>query len=148
MEQKIADVLLVEDSVADVALTKAIIKRENLSLNLFVVRDGEEAIAFIKNTEGDMNKIDLILMDFNLPKQNGLDILRFIEEQGKYKDVPVIMLTGSDAPSDMDMAYQLGAKNYMVKPLVLDKLKEAIKDITSLCLTTEESEKVLYAKSK
>jgi len=145
MEQKLADVLFIEDSKSDIALTQAILKRNNIHFEIHFLRDGEEAMNLFKSEDPFVQSFDLIFMDFNLPKYNGLEVLEFIKNTPTLKHLPVIMFSGSDAPIDMNQAKELGAHSYMVKPLDKNELEKAVTSIPSLEFVTKESDKYLYA---
>ena len=145
---RLADVLFVEDSYGDVVLTKAILKTSRIFLNLHVARDAEEALEFVRSTiEEDMGFVDLILLDFNLPKKSGMEMLSELKANPATRDIPVVMLSGSDEPNDIKTASELGAHGYIVKPLQEEALKQAVLTIPSLDFSVEADEKRLLARS-
>jgi len=147
MTKKIANVLFIEDSAADIALTKAFLKRENIKLNIQTIRDGDEAVIYIKDNKQAVTETDVIFLDFNLPKKNGIEVLKFIKNNNDTKHIPVIMLTGSDAPSDIERARAFNIVDYIIKPLDYQKITKVIKDIPTLELQEDGQGKYLYARS-
>jgi CheY-like chemotaxis protein len=119
-----ACILLAEDNPADVYLIReAIVKyRDASELQLVVVSDGEQAIDFIlqRGPFADASQPDLIILDLNLPKSDGVDVLRLIREQNHLKNVPVVILTSSDSPNDRTVTENLGADTFITKPSDLD----------------------------
>jgi len=115
-------VLLVEDSPGDVRLTQEAFRDANRSIHLHVAGDGVEAMAFLRR-EGayrDAPRPDLILLDLNLPKMDGRQVLAHIKEDGNLKTIPTVILTTSDAEVDIVKSYQLQANCYLTKPVQLD----------------------------
>lgn len=117
-------ILLAEDNPADVYLIReAICKHGALNdLDLIVVTDGEQAIDFIlrRGRFGESCRPDLIILDLNLPKNDGVDVLRCVREQSDLGSVPVVILTSSDSPTDRSATASLGADNFITKPSDLD----------------------------
>jgi len=112
-------ILLVEDNPADVRLTKQAIQKSELVSQLDVVKDGVEAIHFLKKFKKDTHAVypDLILLDLNLPKKNGLEVLKEIKEDEDLKRIPVVVLTISSNEEDLLKAYNLHANSFIKKPL-------------------------------
>jgi CheY-like chemotaxis protein len=121
-------ILLAEDNPADVYLIReAICKYRGLKdLNLIVVTDGEQAIDFIlrRGRFGQSCRPDLIILDLNLPKSDGVDVLRCVREQSDLSNVPVVILTSSDSPTDRSATESLGADSFITKPSDLDAFME------------------------
>jgi two-component system, response regulator len=113
------DVLLVEDSATDADLTLRALRKNNKTLTIKHIEDGEEALNFIF-ARPTQSAPRLILMDLQLPKLNGTEILKEIKNNDKTKMIPVVMLTSSNQPDDVMNCYSLGANAYMVKPLDFD----------------------------
>lgn len=112
-------ILIVEDNPADIRLTKVAIQKSEIDCHLDVVKDGVEAINFLKK-HGKYSKVDLpdlILLDLNLPKKNGLEALKEIKEDEDLKRIPVVVLTISSNEEDLIKAYNLHANSYINKPL-------------------------------
>jgi len=111
------NLLLAEDNLPDTLLVREAIQSENLPLDLYVVPDGEKAIDFIAQAEQDASAPcpHFLLLDLNLPKRDGFEVLRRLRASNKCKDVPVLIITSSDSPSDLSEAAALGA-GYFRKP--------------------------------
>jgi len=112
-------ILLVEDNPADVRLTKEAIQRSEMVSQLDVVKDGVEAINYLKKFKKDTHAVrpDLVLLDLNLPKKNGLETLKEIKEDEDLKRIPVVILTISSNEEDLIKAYNLHANCLIIKPL-------------------------------
>jgi chemotaxis family two-component system response regulator Rcp1 len=125
------EILLVEDSPADVALTREALEDSKLSNNLYVVTDGEEAIAFLYNRGpyADMPRPDLILLDLNLPKKSGLEVLREIKKDEQLSLIPVVIMTVSKDERDIVESYRLHANCYIRKPVKFGEFIEIVKSI-------------------
>src|SRR5947209_5963181 len=114
-----AEILLVEDNPGDVELTQEALEEAGVSNNLQVVHDGMEALAFLRH-EGkytDAPRPDLILLDLNLPKKDGREVLAAIKADDSLKIIPVLILTTSEADDDVLTSYQLNANSYIIKPV-------------------------------
>jgi chemotaxis family two-component system response regulator Rcp1 len=130
-------VLLVEDSPGDVRLTQEAFRNTNLSIRLQVVSDGVEALAFLRR-EGPHVKAprpDLILLDLNLPKMDGREVLAHIKEDDDLKSIPTVILTTSDAEADIVNSYQLHANCYLTKPVQFEAFESLVKSINEFWLT-------------
>ncbi len=131
------DILLVEDNPGDVRLTEEALKDGRLRNNLFVVEDGVEAIAFLRR-QGKYAQVprpDLVLLDLNLPKKSGREVLAEIKADEELKSIPVVMLTISKAEEDILRAYNLHVNCYITKPIDLDRFMEVVKTIEDFWLT-------------
>jgi two-component system, chemotaxis family, response regulator Rcp1 len=131
------EILLVEDSPADVRLTKEALKEEKLYIRLNVVNDGVEAMAYLRR-EGSYAtaaRPDLILLDLNLPKKDGREVLKEIKSDEKLKIIPVVVLTISKAEEDVAKSYNLHANCFITKPLDLDQFSKVVKTIQDFWLT-------------
>jgi two-component system, chemotaxis family, response regulator Rcp1 len=135
MKQK--EVLLVEDSPGDVRLTKEAFRDANKSVQLHVAVDGVEAMAFLRQEGAHVNapRPDIILLDLNLPKMDGREVLAHIKEDESLKTIPTVILTTSDAESDIVKSYQLQANCYLNKPVQLDAFEALVKSINDFWLT-------------
>jgi CheY-like chemotaxis protein len=131
------EVLLVEDSPGDVRLTQEAFRDANSSIHLSVAADGVEAMAFLEHTGAYINspRPDLILLDLNLPKMDGREVLAHIKENDDLKTIPTVILTTSDAESDIVKSYQLQANCYLTKPVQLDAFEALVKSINDFWLT-------------
>ena len=131
------EILLVEDSPADVRLTKEALKEEKIHNNLSVVNDGVEAMAFL-HRQGKYSKAarpDLILLDLNLPKKDGREVLKEIKSDKEFKAIPVVVLTISKAEEDVIKSYNLHANCYITKPIDLNQFAKVVKSIQEFWLT-------------
>ena len=130
------EVLLVEDSPGDVRLTREAFREANKSIHLHVAADGVEALAFLKN-EGELATFprpDLILLDLNLPRMDGREVLAYIKADEVLKTIPTIILTTSDAEPDIAKSYQLQANCYLSKPGQLDAFENLMKSVSEFWL--------------
>jgi CheY-like chemotaxis protein len=130
-------VLLVEDSPGDVRLTREAFHDAAASIKLHVASDGVEAMAFLRQegVNADAPRPDLILLDLNLPKMDGRQVLAHIKEDQSLKMIPTVILTTSEAESDIVMSYQLQANCYLSKPVQLAAFEELVKNINEFWLT-------------
>lgn len=125
------DILLVEDSPADILITREAFEEFGLLNTLHVVEDGTEALAFLRQ-EGkyaSAPRPNLILLDLNLPRKNGREVLAEIKADDRLKTIPVVILTTSHAEKDVLDAYGFSANCYIVKPVGFDNFVEAMKSI-------------------
>ena len=112
------EILLVEDNPADVLLTKRALKSGKVLHNLHVANDGEAALAFLRDVEyGRAPRPDLILLDLNLPKVNGREVLEYIKSNAAFASIPVVILTTSNADDDILESYELHANSFITKPV-------------------------------
>ena len=131
------EVLLVEDSPGDVRLTREAFKDAKVHINLHVASDGNEAMAFLLRKEeyASVPRPDLILLDLNLAKKGGGEVLAEIEESTTLKSIPVVILTTSASEADILRSYRLHANCYITKPVGLNGFLEVIKSIDSFWLS-------------
>jgi chemotaxis family two-component system response regulator Rcp1 len=131
------EVLLVEDSPGDVRLTREAFRDANSTIHLHVAADGVEAMAFLRHegNHASSPRPDLILLDLNLPKMDGREVLAHIKEDDGLKTIPTVILTTSDAEVDIATSYQLQANCYLVKPVQLDSFETLVKSINDFWLT-------------
>jgi len=127
------EILLVEDNPADVRLTQEALREGKVKNNLSVARDGEEALAFLRR-EG-APRPDLILLDLNLPRRDGREVLKEIKDDPQLRMIPVVVLTTSAAESDILKSYSLHANCYITKPVDLDQFITVVKSIDDFWLT-------------
>src|SRR5271154_5802711 len=131
------EVLLVEDSPGDVRLTREAFGDVNSSVHLHVASDGMEAMAFLRR-EGAYARAPrpgIILLDLNLPKMDGREVLVHIKEDESLKMIPIVILTTSDAEVDIARSYQLQANCYLSKPVQLDAFEALVKSINDFWMT-------------
>ena len=130
---KVATILLVEDNPGDADLVKEVIEEHKLCNELHVVGDGVEAMAFLRR-EGDYAdapRPDLVLLDLNLPRKDGREVLREIKGDENLRRIPVVVLTTSKQEEDILRAYNLNANCYITKPVDLDQFMHVVKSIDS-----------------
>ncbi len=126
-------ILLVEDDENDILITKRAFERYNFKNELYVVRDGEEALDYIYR-RGDYQDEPvptpgLILLDINMPRMNGIEVLRHLKNDPEKKRIPVVMLTTSRREQDKIESYNLGVNSYIVKPVDFNKFIDAVTTI-------------------
>ena len=131
------EVLLVEDSVGDVRLTREAFKDAKMHINLHVAVDGDDAMAFLKRERqhADAPRPDLILLDLNLPKKDGREVLKEIKENPTLAIIPVVILTTSASEADILRTYQLHANCYITKPVELEGFLKVVKSIDAFWLS-------------
>jgi two-component system response regulator len=131
------EVLLVEDSPGDVRLTREAFKDAKVHINLNVASDGAEAMDFLnrKGKHSDVPRPDLILLDLNLPKKDGREVLDEIKQSPVLKSIPVVILTTSASDEDILRSYRLHANCYITKPVGLDGFLEVVKSIDTFWLS-------------
>jgi CheY-like chemotaxis protein len=125
------EVLLVEDSPGDVRLTQESFREANSRIHLHVASDGVEAMAFLKQ-EGEFvhaPRPDFILLDLNIPRMDGREVLARIKNDEDLKTIPTIILTTSNAEADIARSYQLQANCYLTKPVQLEEFEAQVKSI-------------------
>ena len=131
------EILLVEDSAADVGLTVEAFKDAKIQNRMSVVEDGVEAMAFLRR-EGSHARAprpDLILLDLNLPRKDGRQVLKEIKDEPTLRNIPVVVLTTSKGEEDVLRAYDLHANCYVKKPVDFNRFMEVVKSIESFWLT-------------
>jgi len=131
------EVLLVEDSPGDVRLTREAFREANGAIHLHVATDGVEAMTFLRREGIHANapRPDLILLDLNLPKMDGREVLAHIKEDESLKTIPTVILTTSAAETDILKSYQLQANCYLTKPVQLEAFETVVRSINEFWLT-------------
>ena len=131
------DVLLVEDSPGDVRLTREAFREANPAVRLHVASDGIEAMAFLRHegANGDVPRPDFILLDLNLPKMDGREVLALIKDDDSLRTIPTIILTTSEADADILHSYELNANAYLRKPVTLEAFEALVRSINDFWLT-------------
>lgn len=132
-----ADFLLVEDNPGDVRLTQEALRSHKVQNNLHVVGDGEEAMAFLRRQGkyADAPRPDIILLDLNLPRKDGREVLADIKSDPNLKTIPVVVITSSEAEQDVIKSYNLNANCYVTKPVNLDQFIKVVQSINDFWLT-------------
>jgi two-component system response regulator len=135
MNQNSVDLLLVEDNINDAELTIRELKKNNMANNLIHLKDGEEALAFIFGTgkyavgQHTLPRPKLILLDIQMPKVNGIEVLQQIKSDPGTRTIPVVILTSSKEDPDIQKCYALGVNSYIIKPVNFESFTEAIKNL-------------------
>lgn len=132
------EILLVEDNPADARLTREVFEGGRLTTHLNVVADGEEALAFLRRQGpyADSPRPKLVLLDLNLPRKDGREVLQELKSDPSLARIPVIVLTTSAAEADILHSYDLQANCFITKPLDLDEFFEVVRAIEDFWLTT------------
>lgn len=125
------EVLLVEDNPGDAQLTRIALEDSKISINLNVVEDGVEAMAFLRKQEKYVNAAhpDMVLLDLNLPRKDGREVLAEIKGDEKLRRIPVVVLTTSQTEEDILKAYNLAANCYITKPVDFDQFVKIVQSI-------------------
>jgi chemotaxis family two-component system response regulator Rcp1 len=131
------EILMVEDNPGDVRLTVEALKEGKVRNNFYTVADGEEAMKFLRREGpyGQMPRPDLVLLDLNLPKKNGREVLAEIKADHELKRIPVVILTVSEAEQDILKSYNLHANCYITKPVNLEQFIQVVRSIEDFWLT-------------
>lgn len=135
MNHNSVEILLVEDNANDAELAIRELKKHNMANNLVHVKDGEEALEFIFATGKYAGIRDIgfppkvVLLDIQMPKVNGIEVLQKIKSDDRTRSTPVVMLTSSKEDPDVKKCYELGANSYIVKPVNFEGFAEAIKNL-------------------
>ena len=133
-QSELVRILLVEDSVDDIMITKKALLEAQMVNPLDVVRDGQEAVEFLSrqgpyHDRATSPRPGLILLDINLPKKSGLEVLTYIKRSPDLKRIPVIMLTSSDREEDVVTGYEHGCNSFLQKPVQFDRFVSLVKEI-------------------
>jgi two-component system, chemotaxis family, response regulator Rcp1 len=129
------EILLVEDNPGDVRLIKEVFKDAKIYNNMQVAYDGEAAMEILRKDDGNIIFPDLILLDLNLPKKDGREVLREIKGDDCLKCIPVVILTTSNAEEDLIETYKMNANCYITKPVDLDQFINVVKSIENFWLS-------------
>lgn len=136
-------ILLAEDDPNDVLLVQRAFEKSNITSPLHVVRDGEEAVAYLSGEREFANRERhplpmLLLMDLKMPRKSGLEVLEWLRQQPGLRRLPVVVLTSSNQSPDINRAYDLGVNSYLVKPAGFDSLLELVKNLDVYWLILNE----------
>jgi CheY-like chemotaxis protein len=134
MDNKEVEILIVEDSIDDANLTIRSLKKNNITNNLFHVKNGEEALDFIfcrgiYSSRSKNVKPKLILLDLKMPKVDGIEVLQIIKSNPDTRSIPVVILTSSEEDPDIKKCYDLGANSFVTKPVQFEGFIKAIKEL-------------------
>jgi two-component system response regulator len=131
------EILLVEDDAVDVELTREALDESKIKVNLNVVNDGEKALAWLRKEApyADASTPDLVILDLNLPRLNGQEVLKEMKSDERLKAIPVVILTTSSAREDIARSYALGANCYVTKPMGLDQFSQVVHSIENFWFT-------------
>jgi two-component system, response regulator len=134
MNSNETDILLVEDSQEDVDLAIHSLRRENLANNIFIVRDGEEALDFLFcrgpfAARSFDHPPKLVLLDLKLPKVDGIEVLKQLKQDLRTKAIPIVILTSSKEERDLVRGYELGANSYIQKPVDFEQFRQTVKTV-------------------
>lgn len=131
------EILLVEDNEGDVRLTREALNEGRIRNRLSVVNDGEQALAFLRRegSHADAPRPDLILLDLNLPRLDGREVLAAIKQDPELKQIPVVVLTSSRAEQDLLRAYDLHANCFIGKPVAFEEFIDVVRSIEDFWLT-------------
>ena len=134
---KPVEVLLVEDNPGDARLTEKAFEQGNIINNLHIVEDGVEAMSFLNQTDGyeDAARPDLVLLDLNMPRKDGWDVLEEMREDADLRRIPVIVLTSSEAEEDIVKSYDLNANAYLTKPVDFDGFMNVVRSFEEFWLS-------------
>jgi CheY-like chemotaxis protein len=133
---KPVEIFIVEDNEGDVGLIEEVFEEAKIKNNIHVAEDGEEAVLYLHG-EGKLrgsSRPDIIILDLNLPKKDGREVLREIKEDSNLKNIPVVVLTTSNAEKDIHRAYELHANAYITKPLDFDQFIKVVGSIENFWL--------------
>jgi CheY-like chemotaxis protein len=130
------EILLVEDNLGDIRLTQEVFKECRVLNNLSVIEDGEEAMAYLRRRGpyAKATRPDLVLLDLNLPKKSGREVLAELKADPLLRRIPVVVLTTSSAESDIVKSYELHANCYLTKPVQLDEFIKVVQSIEDFWL--------------
>ena len=131
------EILIVEDNPGDVRLTREVLANGKALNNLHVVQDGQQAVDFLHRKGRYANAVrpDLVLLDLNLPKKDGREVLAEIKQDPRLKRIPVVVLTTSDDEEDVLQSYNRHASSYIVKPVNLDQFIKVVRSIEGFWLS-------------
>jgi two-component system, chemotaxis family, response regulator Rcp1 len=131
------EILMVDDSMGDVRLAQEALKEARVGNRLSVVHDGEQAMAFLRKEDGygDAPRPDLVLLDLNMPRMDGREVLAQIKGDPDLRSIPVVVLTTSEAEADIVKAYDLHANAYITKPVDLEAFLDAVRVVEEFWLT-------------
>ena len=130
-------ILLVEDNEGDILLTKEALEEAKIQISLDVVKDGKQAIDFLNRQDGFSQAVmpDIMLLDVNLPKRNGHEVLKYVKNSEQLKHIPVIMLTTSSSEKDINLSYNNHANCYVTKPVEVSDFLNVVSTIETFWIS-------------
>lgn len=128
------NILLIEDNEGDIILTTEAFEESKVPNKIEVIKDGESAICFFESIPSTENLPDIVLLDINLPRKNGHEVLHYLKSSNRFKQIPVIILTTSSSEKDVVKAYQSYANSFITKPIDIDKFYSTIQKIEDFWL--------------
>jgi two-component system, chemotaxis family, response regulator Rcp1 len=131
------NILLVEDNPGDIELTQDALRRSKVATRVAVVTDGEDAMDYLRRSIGNEEEAtpDLVLLDLNLPKKDGMEVLKEMKDDPNLKHIPVVILTTSEAERDILASYRLGANCFIRKPVDLTEFRKVVESIDDFWFT-------------
>lgn len=143
-------ILLVEDDSNDILLMQRAFLRVNSGVDIHIAQDGDAAVDYLAGAGDYANRDryplpDLILLDLKLPRRSGLEVLAWVRQQEAIRRIPVVILTSSREPLDVDQSYDLGVNSYLVKPVSFDVLSEMIAALNTYWLSLNEYPSILMS---
>lgn len=140
-EYKLANIFLVEDNIFDIEYIKSVLKINNIIFNLKIFRDGQEILYFLENIDvlAEIDWPNLIILDLNLPKIDGSEILKIIQKNETLKQIPIFILSGSHFEEDTVYSYKNGAKFYMHKPFNINQFLQNIEKVKNIKIIKGDS---------
>ncbi len=149
MPPRAVEILLIEDNPADIELTLAALRRNNLANEIHVCRDGEEALQYLLADGGNnVATLKLILLDLKLPKVDGLEVLRAIKSDPRTQALPVVVLTSSREERDLVDSYRLGSNSYIQKPVNFAEFREIVRQIGLYWLVINQHSRFVVSDAK
>jgi len=141
---ELSGILVAEDDDNDICLIKRAFQKAQFENPLNVVKDGEEAVAYLQGVEPYMDRHShpppaLVLLDLKMPRKNGFEVLEWIREQPEFNHLPVVVLTSSQESADISRAYALGANSYLVKPANFASLVDMMNRLREYCSFTRQN---------
>jgi two-component system, response regulator len=137
MTENYVDILFAEDNLEEANLTIRTLTKANLATNLLHLRDGEEVLNYLKSNPAQKPK--LILLDLKMPKVDGIQVLKYLKGDDRWKAIPVVMLTSSKEEKDMVESYKIGVNAYIVKPVSSENFKNAVQEIGIFWMTLNKT---------
>ncbi len=126
-KDKEIEILLVEDNPDDAELTLHALRKDRVANQIHLARDGEEALAFLFDTNKSHKYLRLVLLDLKLPKVDGMEVLKVVKNDPRTRRIPVVVMTSSREESDLVRSYDLGVNSYLQKPVDFDQFRELVK---------------------